>query len=71
MNIYQRIILVIGGIGVAFVIFVTMIEVAYKDNVLVMLMTSAHSFILAIAYSAIVGALTFSLYVGFKSRKSD
>ncbi len=70
MNIYQRIVLVIGGIGMAFVIYMAIEEGIYtEEKTLFRLIILAQSCILAIAYSAIVAALTFSAYVGFKSRK--
>ena len=83
MNIYQRIILVIGGIALALVIFITL-EVVTKINSTIFEVADVtlndiegsyillkNECILAMAYSAIVVALTFSAYVGFKSKKAD
>ncbi len=70
MNIYQRIVLVRGGIGMAVVIYMAIEEGIYTEaKSLIRLITLTYSCILAIAYSAIVAALTFSAYIGFKSRK--
>ena len=80
MNIYQRIILVIGGIALALVVLATL-DVTTKINrvlskvadVTINDLEATHILlknecIFAIAYSVIVAALTFSAYIGFKSR---
>ena len=73
MNIYQRIVLVIGGIGMALVIFTTLEassrinrvilnteDITYNDLELLL----RNDFILTIAYCLAVASLTFSAYVG-------
>jgi hypothetical protein len=83
MNIKQRIVLVIGGIVLALVIFITsetaqtsseILEAANKSNTLslegieVVYLLLKNDCIIAILRSVIVAALTFSAYIGFKSR---
>jgi hypothetical protein len=75
MNIYQRIVLVIGGIGMAVVIFMTLQRTLinpYKFVDMVkstkgmegVLLVLKYDYTLAIIKSAIVAALTFSAYIG-------
>ena len=87
MNRYQRIVLVTGSIVLALVIVITLettntsreivkvLEDTKSTNILKGIEASyillKNDCIIAILRSAIVAALTFSAYVGFKSRKSD
>ncbi len=77
MNIYQRIILVIGGIALALVIFTTLEasskinkvilnteDITYNDLELLII----NDFISTIAYCLAIASLTFSAYIGCKSR---
>lgn len=84
MNIYQRIILVIGSIGMAVVIYTALdtahasreiMEISKGKNVTLKELEVFNVFLkndcrIAIIKSAIIALLTFSAYVGFKSRKS-
>ncbi len=81
MNIYQRIILVLGGIGLAYVLYMTLhkiytqhesVTVVYEirtGDVYAAFLRLKYDCILAIVKCAIVSALTFSGYIAFKSRK--
>ena len=80
MNIKQRIVLVIGGIVLALVIFITLEPAQTSSKTLETNNTLSHEAIeavylllkndciIAILRSVIVAALTFSAYIGFKSR---
>lgn len=74
MNIYQRIVLVIGSIAMAIVIYDTEVilvnvhesleQVKIPDGLEAISMWLKYNYILAIAKSAIVATLTFSGYIG-------
>ncbi len=85
MNIYQRIILVVGGIALAYVIYMTLESTRVRREELMIYLTTEgavtlkgidsafvilkYSCLTAIIRCAIVAALTFSVYVGFRTRK--
>ncbi len=89
MNIYQKFILVVGGIALAYVIYMTLestrvsreeqikylrieetaegtVTLKGEDSAFVLL---KYSCLTAIIRCAIVAALTFSVYVGFQTKK--